>query len=78
MSWLLILGYLAAVTSLVGIVLNAQKHMACWPIWLVSNVMWLTYSGIEGDVPSLILWTTFSIFNVYGWIKWRKDKKNGN
>jgi nicotinamide riboside transporter PnuC len=72
---LLILGYLAGVVSLSGIILNAQKHMACWPVWLVSNVMWLIYSGIEGDVPSIILWVTFSCFNIYGWIKWRKDKK---
>ena len=72
---MLILGYLAAFVSLMGIILNARKIMACWPIWLLSNVMWITYSGIEGDVPSIILWTTFSIFNVYGWWKWRQDKK---
>jgi len=58
---MLILGYLAAFVSLMGIILNARKIMACWPIWLLSNVMWITYSGIEGDVPSIILWTTFSI-----------------
>jgi len=75
MSSLLILGYLAAIVSLIGIVLNAQKHMSCWPVWLVSNVMWITYSVIEGDVPSIVLWVTFSIFNIYGWIKWKKDRK---
>ena len=75
MSSLLILGYIAAIVSLIGIFLNARKHMGCWPVWLVSNIMWITYSGIEGDMPSIILWVTFSIFNIYGWWKWRKDIK---
>lgn len=78
MEYLLILGYAAAAVSLIGIFLNAKKLMACWPIWLVSNVMWITYSGIEGDVPSIVLWITFSIFNVYGWIKWKQDLKPKN
>ena len=76
MEWLLILGYAAAAVSLAGIFLNAKKIMACWPIWLVSNIMWITYSGIEGDLPSIILWSTFSLFNIYGWIQWRKDRKS--
>jgi len=75
---LALLGYLAATVSLAGIVLNAQKRMACWPVWLVSNIMWITYSTIEGDYPSIVLWITFSIFNIYGWWQWRKDFKRKN
>jgi nicotinamide riboside transporter PnuC len=79
MENLLFLGYTAALFSLVGIVFNAQKKMACWPVWLISNIMWITYSVIEGDMPSILLWITFSIFNIYGWVQWKKDlqRKNG-
>ena len=66
-------GYLATFVSLVGIVLNSKKKMACWIVWLFSNIMWIIYSAIEGDVPSISLWILFSIFNIYGWIQWRKD-----
>ena len=72
---LALLGYIAAFISLIGIILNAKKHMGCWPVWLFSNVLWITYSGIEGDVPSIVLWILFSIFNIYGWVQWRKDRK---
>ena len=75
---LVLFGYLAALVSLIGIILNAKKHMACWPIWIFGNVMWITYSGIEGDIPSVVLWVTFSIFNVYGWYQWKKDLKRKN
>lgn len=72
MEWL---GWVATVISISGIVLNAKKNILCWPIWLMSNAAWITYFIIKFDPPSLILWIVFTIFNVYGWIQWRKDKK---
>jgi len=68
------LGYVAAMISLIGIILNARKEILCWPVWLFSNVLWIIYSVIEGDTPSVILWILFSIFNIYGWVQWKKDK----
>jgi nicotinamide riboside transporter PnuC len=73
MSILVGFGYLAALISLIGIILNAKKEISCWAVWLVSDVMWIIYSGIEGDIPSIVLWLLFAVFNVYGWISWRKD-----
>lgn len=70
-----LLGWVATVISIIGIILNARKNMLCWPTWLVSNVLWVTYFLVLGDFPSIILWIVFSIFNVYGWIQWSKDKR---
>lgn len=75
MENLALLGYIAAVVSATGIILNAKKIMACWPIWIFSNFLWITYSGIEGDVPSIVLWSLFTLFNIYGWWQWKKDRK---
>jgi len=72
---LVLLGYIAAFFSFIGIALNAKKIILCWPIWIFSNVLWIVYSGIQGDIPYIILWILFSIFNVYGWIMWSKNKK---
>jgi len=71
---LIILGYTAAFVSLIGIILNAKKIMACWPVWIFSNLMWITYSGIQGDIPYIILWSVFTLSNVYGWVQWSKTK----
>jgi hypothetical protein len=71
---MLYLGYFAALISLTGIILNAKKNLLCWPVWLFSNVLWIIYSSIEGDIPSVILWTMFSGANVYGWLQWKKIK----
>jgi nicotinamide riboside transporter PnuC len=75
MNGLDILGYSTFIVSLIGILLNAKKKISCWPVWLVSNVGWIVYSLIHRDIPQIVLWITFSAFNVYGWIQWKKDQK---
>lgn len=75
MTSLVVLGYIAAFISLIGIILNARKNIWCWPVWTVSNFLWITYSGIQGDVPYIILWIVFTIFNLYGWWQWSRDRK---
>ena len=71
---MLYLGYFAALISLIGIILNAKKNMLCWPVWVVSNILWVVYSILEGDIPSIILWVLFSFANIYGWRQWIKNK----
>ena len=73
---MIFLGYFAAFVSLPGIILNARKHIWCWPIWLFSNSLWIYYSILEGDMPSIILWIMFSIANIYGLKAWKKDIKD--
>jgi len=70
-----LLGWIATAISIIGILLNAKKNMWCWPVWLVSNVLWVTYFIILANPQSITLWVVFSLFNVYGWIQWRKDEK---
>jgi hypothetical protein len=65
MNGLDILGYSSFVVSLIRIILNLKKKISCWPVWLVSNVGWIVYSVIQKDIPSIVLWITFSAFNVY-------------
>lgn len=72
---MVLLGYVAAFISLIGILLNASKNILCWPIWLVSNALWIYYSHMEGDLPSVILWIMFSATNLWGWYSWSKLSK---
>ena len=70
-----LLGWIATAISIIGILLNAKKNIWCWPVWLVSNVLWITYFIILTNPQSITLWVVFALFNVYGWIQWSKDKK---
>ena len=73
---MIVLGYIAAFVSFIAILLNARKNIWCWPIFLLSNVLWIYYSYMEGDIPSILLWSMFSGANVFGWYTWHKDSKN--
>jgi len=69
-----ILGYIAIAISFVGIILNAKKIIWCWLVWNIGNVVWIIYSLIEQDYPSVILWSIFTLSNMYGWYQWKKDR----
>lgn len=71
-----LLGWIATSISIIGILLNANKNILCWPVWLLSNIAWILYFIlVKWDLPSIVLWIVFAIFNVYGWVQWKKDKK---
>ena len=72
-----LLGYGCVLISLTGIALNAKKNILCWPIWILSNVGWITYSILGVNYPYVVLWVIFLFSNVYGWQQWHKtNKKN--
>jgi len=75
MSNIELLGWIATSFSIIGIILNARKIIWCWPVWVVSNILWIIYFEKLKMTPSVVLWIVFSVFNVYGWIQWKKDKK---
>lgn len=67
--------WIATILSIAGIVLNANKLMICWPVWLASNVLWIIYSINAGETAALVMWIVFVGFNGYGWYKWKQDEK---
>jgi nicotinamide mononucleotide transporter len=68
-----VLAWIATVISIVGIILNAKKIIYCWPVWVVSNILWIIYFASLDMIPSVVLWIVFTIFNIYGWRQWYKD-----
>jgi nicotinamide mononucleotide transporter len=70
-----VLAWIATVISIIGIILNAKKQISCWPVWIVSNILWIIYFASLDMTPSVVLWIVFTIFNVYGWRQWYKDNQ---
>lgn len=75
MDILNILGWVAYVVALIGLVLNAKGKILCWPIWIVSAIIWVVYFVMKNDTQSIILWVTYLSFNFYGWYMWKKKTK---
>lgn len=70
---------LALLLSVTGIVLNALKLVHCWPVWLVSNVLWIAHfthapnNGVRNEQwAAIILNIVFFAFNLLGWWMWTR------
>jgi hypothetical protein len=71
---------LATALSLGGLYLNGRHKMACWPVWLLSNVAWLTHftlvalSGESIQWGQFVLNVVFVYLNIDGWRRWKRDR----
>lgn len=67
--------WLATLMTCFGILLNANKKLSCWPVWLLSNVLWTAYLAPKGEWAAVGTNVFLFASNVYGWISWHKAKK---
>jgi len=72
MSTVEIIGWTGTMCQVCGLLLSAHKKIACWSIWILSNIFLITYSIMLDLRPILILNIVFIGFNLYGWYKWKK------
>lgn len=64
------IAWVASFVSLVGIFLSINKNVLCWPVWTFANMFWIYLSIKKKDKPQLILWSVYTIVNLYGWYSW--------
>jgi len=64
--------WIASGFSILGVVLNAYKIILCWPIWIISNILWIYYTTKNKQYAALVLWITFLLFNIFGWYQWTR------
>jgi nicotinamide mononucleotide transporter len=78
MSWYLIANYLAGnwlelagvVTAALGIWLTTRRLLICWPITLVSILVYMVVFFRAGLFSDALLQVFFIAFTVYGWWHW--------
>jgi nicotinamide riboside transporter PnuC len=69
--------WLGSFFTIAGLVLNTKKNPLCWPLWILSDLFWLSYflSPAKFSVPGLILQAVFITLNCVGWYSWTRPKK---
>ena len=58
--------------SVLGLWFNARKNIWCWPVWLLSNLLWIAHTLAVQEWAALATWCVFLAFNGYGWLAWRR------
>ena len=49
-----------------------RKQIETWLFWIISDIIYLTLFAMGASWPSVILFGTFIVLAVKGWIDWRK------
>jgi nicotinamide mononucleotide transporter len=85
MSWVQVINYLAAnwlenvaaVITLVGIWLTTRRTLICWPVVLVSDVLYLIVFHRQNLKSDALLQVVFIGFTLYSWWNWARGVRPG-
>jgi nicotinamide mononucleotide transporter len=85
MSWVQVINYLAAnwlenvaaVITLVGIWLTTRRTLICWPVVLVSDVLYLIVFHRQNLKSDALLQIVFIGFTLYSWWNWARGVRPG-
>lgn len=56
-----------------GTFLNARQNVYGFLVWGLCNLCWLVVDLSRGIYAQAALYVVFIGFNIYGWLKWRKN-----
>ncbi len=62
----------AALCSILGVWLMAQRRMVAWPVGLLSVALYALVFAEAKLYSDTLLQLAFAVFLVYGWINWRR------
>lgn len=64
------LDWIAFALTMLAIYFNANKIIWCWPIWLVSSVLWMIHFAPRKERAVMMMNIGFIFFDLYGWYRW--------
>ena len=70
--------YIPMLIAILGTVLNAQKKIVCFPIWIASNILLVILNLLIGVYAMVGLFVVYTGVSIYGWVSWAKSEKGGN
>ena len=68
MTWVITL------ISILGAILNAQKKIVGFWVWMLANTLWIVVDLQAGLPAQAALFAVYNGICIYGLLQWRKDK----
>ena len=68
------ISWITTAICLTGTILNVKKLNACFYLWLIGNILWLSIDIYNGLWSRAILDIVQGALALWGIIEWRKDK----
>jgi hypothetical protein len=70
-----VLAWAGTIAAICGAVLNACKIRAGFLFYIFSNIVLIRVGAIKGETYNILLFSTFTLISVFGYIKWGMPKK---
>lgn len=67
-------GWLASFFNIVGNIALAKKNISGWILQIVACAAWTIYSLLIHSRPLFVINIIFAGINLYGFVKWRKER----
>jgi len=68
------LEWVGAVTALVCVALTIRRHVACWPIGMVSSLVYIEVMREAALYADMVLQVFFFFMGIYGWMMWGRPQ----
>ena len=73
------IGWIATLIAMVGVVLNARGSIVCFYVWLLSNGYYTVVNVLSGSYSQAALFAFQLVMAIYGLYYWnKKNKKNSD
>lgn len=67
------LSIIAMLTGLGGNLLMAKKNILVYPVWILSNILWIIVGFLTYvNVSQMLMYSVYTIMQLYGWREWKK------
>jgi len=67
--------WIITILALIGSILNIKKRRECFILWILTNLYWIIHDFRIGEQAQGVLFMTYSIFSIWGFIEWSKGPK---
>ena len=67
------LSIIAMLAGLGGNLLMAKKNILVYPVWILSNILWIIVGFLTYvNVSQMLMYSVYTIMQIYGWREWKK------
>ena len=67
------LSIIAMLAGLGGNLLMAKKNILVYPVWILSNILWIIVGFLTYvNVSQMFMYSVYTIMQIYGWREWKK------
>ena len=75
MDWI---SWIVPLFNLLGLLFAVYKKKEAFAIFMTPNIYWTYYTIVHKTYPMTMVQIIYTVFNVWGYLRWRKESKMAN